>query len=162
MEEFILRNWKPILSAFVLIAVVVLIFLVVKDYKAKQDIKSATAYAQVETVEDLEKALNDFGACSAANSARIKLAGILLSKNDFEKSSALLSEVMNDNNEDMYIRIKCAMDSGYILVKAGKTDDAFSRFDAVLSNTQATADQRSEAAYAKALIYFDKKEYDKA
>lgn len=150
---WVLKNWKKLLGVIFAILAVILIVTGITSYKAAQVLKGNEAFGMASNAAEIRAALAKFSGHSAADTARIRLAKMLVEEKKYTDAIKELAAVEGSAAKLM---------SGYIYELNKQDKEALAAFNAVLNNVQADSAARAEARYAAARLYIRTKDFKQA
>lgn len=154
-EVWLLSNWKQTLigvGAFVVIVVVVLIAMQIR--KANLE-KIRSTFAEAQTQEALQAALEAHPDSVCADSARQRLAALLTNAGNLEKAIEVWAEIEASPSASIYMKSRAGMNRAALLEQIGKKQEALAAFQSYAQNAQATDFIRNEALFSSVRLLAD-------
>ena len=146
---WILKNWKKLLGVILAVLAVILAVTGITSYKEAPIAKGNEAFGMAGSEKEIRAALAKFSGHSAADSARIRLAKMLVEEKKYADALKELAAVESSAAKLM---------SGYIHELNKQNKEAVAAFNAVLNNVQADSAARAEARYAAARLHIQSKD----
>ena len=150
---WLLKNWKKLIGVILIILAVILVVTGIMSYKEAQFAKGNEAFGTAENQTELRAAIAKFNSHVAADSARIRLAKMLVNEKKYAEAVKELAAVD---------ATAAKMMTGYIYELNNQSKEAIAAFNAVLNNVQADTAARAEAKYTLARLYIKGKDVKKA
>lgn len=150
---WVLQNWKKLAGVIFAILALILIITGINSYRESRFQKGSEAFAAAETIDALRSAIAGYSSHSGVESARIRLAKMLVDEKKYDEA---LTELAAVNSPAAKLMI------GYICELQKKDAEALQAFAVVLNDLQADASSRAEAKYASARILIQQKNLQKA
>ena len=150
---WVLKNWKKVIGIIFAILAVILIITGITSYRDAQTVKGGEAFGAASNPAEIRAALAKFSSHVAADSARIRLAKMLVNEKKYADAVKELAAVAAPAAKLM---------TGYIYELNKQDKEALAAFNAVLNDLQADSASRAEAKYAAARLYVQGKDVKKA
>ena len=125
---WLLKNWKKLIGVILIILAVILVVTGIMSYKEAQFTKGNEAFGTAENQTELRAAIAKFNSHVAADSARIRLAKMLVNEKKYAEAVKELAAVDATAAKLM---------TGYIYELNNQSKEAIAAFNAVLNNVQA-------------------------
>ncbi len=124
-EYFFASNWKRIVYAAIAVVVLVAVIVSIKYFSNKSALAAARAYDKAETVEQLQKAVNDHG--KAPGAVYLRLAGMYIAQKDYANAAKQLKLAAADSKAPE-IQWRAQLNMGYLAELEGKYAEAARMF----------------------------------
>lgn len=155
-ELWFIENGKLILAVCILLLLGVAAFYTAKYVIESKKSASIALFANADTPEKLEKAINSSSDSPQAVAGMMRLAALKLEKGDFKGAMALYSRA-SAASKDIYLARRAALQCAYLQEKMGKNAEAVKLYAKLADELSAPADIRAEAAYAAGRLFFNMK-----
>ncbi|MBR4717881.1 MAG: hypothetical protein IKP09_07465 [Lentisphaeria bacterium] len=155
-EMWMAVNWKKAIIGVCAFAVLVSVVIIIQGAIQRAELAARRELANAGSIAELEAAIAKHPGNKAADFARLRLAGELITANqpgDLEKAREQLLAVASSSKSETYIKIRSALDAAYILEQLGKKEDAATEFERIAGLSQTPRDLGVEAAYSAARIF---------
>ena len=155
-EMWMAVNWKKAIIGVCAFAVAVSIVIIIQGAIQRAELAARRELANAGTIAEQEAAIANHPSNKAADFARLRLAGDLVTKDtpeDLAKAREQLLAVAGSSKSDTFIKMRSALDAAYILEKLGKPEDAAVEFERVANLAQTPEDLRVEASYSAARLF---------
>jgi len=150
-EHFFVGNWRQIIVACVVVVIVVTIGAIILSVKQGNEYKAASAIANAETVEELNKVIGEYASYPEINSARLKLAMQYLEKKEYDKATDQFRElsILPITNE---LQWRARLNIAYIKELQDRKDEAIQDFVQIGSDGSLPEAVRVQANYSAGRI----------
>ena len=155
-ELWFIENGKLILTVCILLLVGVAAFYTGKYVIEKKNNDRKVLFANADTPEKMEKALQSSSDTPEAVAGMMILAAQKLEKGDFKGARELYTKV-STASKDIYLARRAALQCAYIQEKLGDNAGAVVVYGKIADELTAPADIRAEAAYAAGRLYLNMK-----
>ena len=155
-EMWMAVNWKKAIIGVCAFAVLVSVIIIIQGAIQRAELAARRELANAGSIAELEAAIAKHPGNKAADFARLRLAGELITANqpgDLEKARAQLLAVASSSKSESFIKVRSALDAAYILEQLGKKEDAATEFERIAGLSQTPRDLGVEAAYSAARIF---------
>ena len=155
-EMWMALNWKKAIIGVCSFAVLVSVIIIIQGAIQRAELAARRELANAGSIAELEAAIAKHPGNKAADFARLRLAGELITANqpgDLEKARAQLLAVASSSKSETYIKMRSALDAAYLLEQLGKKEDAATEFERIAGLSQTPRDLGVEAAYSAARIF---------
>ena len=155
-EMWMAVNWKKAIIGVCAFAVAVSVIIIIQGAIQRAELSARRELANAGSIAELEAAIAKHPSNKAADFARLRLAGILISSDkpgDLEKAREQLLAVASSSKSESFVKVRSALDAAYILEQLGKKEDAAVEFERIAKLSQTPSDLRVEAAYSAARIF---------
>ena len=155
-EMWMAVNWKKAIIGVCAFAVLVSVVIIIQGAIQRAELAARRELANAGSIAELEAAIAKHPGNKAADFARLRLAGELITANqpgDLEKARAQLLAVASSSKSESFIKIRSALDAAYLLEQLGKKEDAATEFERIAGLAQTPRDLGVEAAYSAARIF---------
>ena len=129
-ETWVIENGKYILVGCVVVVIAIAVVFSVMHFIEKSKQKSAEVLAKADTIEELEKTLNESSSEVGRDMALMRLAQLYIAKKDYASAIRNLEKVVQAMREP-YIAYRAQLDIGYVNELAGKPEVALAAFAGV-------------------------------
>ncbi len=155
-EMWMALNWKKAIIGVCAFAVLVSVVIIIQGAIQRAELAARRELANAGSIAELEAAIAKHPGNKAADFARLRLAGELITANqpgDLEKARAQLLAVASSSKSESFIKMRSALDAAYLLEQLGKKEDAATEFERIAGLSQTPEDLRVEAAYSAARLF---------
>ena len=122
-EMWMAVNWKKAIIGVCAFAVLVSVVIIIQGAIQRAELAARRELANAGSIAELEAAIAKHPGNKAADFARLRLAGELITANqpgDLEKAREHLLAVASSSKSETYIKIRSALDAAYILEQLGR------------------------------------------
>mgnify|MGYP003801696003 CR=1 FL=1 len=151
-ENFFVNNWKTIIVCGGLIVVLVVLGLQSKSLYEKYNLKAASVLSSAETVEEIESALKKYPYHKTADFARLRLAALYFSNQNYDKSLALL-EIIFKKAKVPALSAQAALNYATVLAETGKLAESAEKYSEIAQNKKYPFEFRLRARISGAILY---------
>jgi hypothetical protein len=148
-----MNNWKQIGWACVGIVVLVAVAATFYNLKKSNERATACAIANAESIEDLNKVIKEYSGNPAVNDARLRLALLYKSKEEYDKALAQYRLIANTASAPDEMRWRSRINAAYTIEISGKKEEAVKEFEKISMDSMVSVPTRVEAAYSAGRIY---------
>lgn len=151
-ELFLSEKWRMLLGIAVSIVVLIMVVTVYTVISKKLEARAVNAISSANTQVELRTVIGKYSSYSQVNSARIKLASLLIAEKKYEDAAKIYKEVSNSNAPEI-LRWRAQADIGYLLEAQGKYDAAIEYFETVSKNAFLPEIMKAELGIAVGRLY---------
>ncbi len=155
-EMWMAINWKKAIIGVCAFAVLVSVVIIIQGAIQRAELSARRELANAGSIAELEAAIAKHPGNKAADFARLRLAGDLITSDkpdDLSKAREQLLAVASSSKSETFIKIRSALDAAYILEQLGKKEDAAIEFERIAGLSQTPEDLRVEASYSAARLF---------
>ena len=151
-ELFFADHWKALVVGGLAVVVAIGCIFGVRSWMQERERAAQNALSSAQTVEQLEKALQEYGSNSSAVFARIRLARLYMDAKKIKEADAQYKKLETSGlPPEMLLRVR--IDRGYLLEKTGDLKGAAAHFAACAVTPGAASVLRAEADFAAGRLY---------
>lgn len=151
-ELFFAEHWKALVVGGLAVVVAIGCIFGVRSWMQESERAAQNALSSAQTVEQLEKALQEYGSNSSAVFARIRLARLYMDAKKIKEADAQYKKLETSGlPPEMLLRVR--IDRGYLLEKTGDLKGAAAHFATCAVTPGAAAGLRAEADFAAGRLY---------